>query len=153
MKNLLFKTTFLFLVFFSHFSFAKISIEKNKDLSRSERKHAEDVCNRTASFYNWYLTYLHKNNEPAANSAVYEQYLSAKMRSEIFQNEKEIDLIFCKKDIDKKCNIFIKPISYAKDKIELLLRIEGKYNYSVKLSMIIQKQNWVIDSVSLFENM
>ena len=75
------------------------------------------------------------------------------MRSEIFQNEKEIDLIFCKKDIDKKCNIFIKPISYAKDKVELLLRIEGKYNYSVKLSMIIQKQNWVIDSVSLFENL
>jgi len=138
----------LLLTLVSIYSIAEIKIESNTALSGTKKEVSEGAAKRVAVFYKWYMTYLAKNEAAPVQHAVYDQNITAQLQSRIFLSRSDkADIFFAQKDIDLNSDLVLKPIDYADDKIYILMTVAGKYNYTLKIEMIMQKENWCINNV------
>lgn len=139
----------MLLLLASIYSIAEIKIETTSSLSGKNKEICIGACKRVGAFYNWYLGYLVKNNVAPIQHAVYDQYISSKLQDKIFlKKESDEDIFFGQKDVDVQSDLVLNPVQFMYDKIYVLVQVKGKYNYTLKLEMIVQKDNWCINEVT-----
>ncbi len=130
-------------------SLAEIKIEKNSSLRGNEKKTCITACKRASAFYNWYMTYLGKNEAGPVQHVVYDQYLTAHLRTKIMTGDLTTNLIFLgRKNVDASPELTIQPLEFTDDKVYALLKIQGEDNNILKIEMMIQRGNWCINNVT-----
>ena len=139
----------MLLLFASIYSIAEIKIETTSSMRGKDKEVCVGACKRVGAFYNWYIGYLGKNKIAPLQHAVYDQYITGQLRDKILsKKESDEDIFFGQKDVDVQSDLVLSPVQFADNKIYVLLQVKGKYNYTLKLEMIVQKDNWCINDVT-----
>lgn len=130
-------------------SLAEIKIEKNSSLKGKEKKTCAAACKRASAFYNWYMTYLGKNEAGPVQHIVYDQYLTAHLRTKIMTGDLTTNLIFLgRQKADAAADLVLQPLESIDDKVYALLKVQGKDNNIMKIEMMVQRGNWCINNVT-----